>query len=48
MIEAVVAANLNAYDFIYTKQILTKSEQRKIIFNQNNNDKQTNQEKKRD
>jgi len=27
-----VAANLNAYDFIYTKQILTKSEQRKIIF----------------
>jgi len=32
MIEAVVPANLNAYDFIYTKLKLTKSEQRKIIF----------------
>jgi len=32
MIEAVVAANLNAYDFIYTKLILTKSKQRTIIF----------------
>jgi len=28
----VVAANLNAYDFIYTKLILTKSKQRTIIF----------------
>ena len=28
----VVAANLNAHDFIYTKLILTTSEQRTIIF----------------